>query len=72
MEESEKEKILNNLNEESRKQFDLYSKNLENLHRYNLHKYMSCSPAIHLDLWDSSVKNGWEGYYDRLQKIMKN
>ena len=63
MEESEKEKILNNLNEESRKQFDLYSKNLENLHRYNLHKYMSKSPAIHLDLWDSSVKGGWDNYY---------
>ena len=21
-------------------------------------------------LWDSSVKNGWEGYYDRFKKIM--
>ena len=39
------------------------SKNLENLHRYNLHKYMSKSPAIHLDLWDSSVKGGWDNYY---------
>ena len=51
-------------------QFDFYANNLENLHRYNLHKYMGCSPAIHFDLWDSSVKNGWEGYYDRFKKIM--
>lgn len=67
----EKVKLLNLLDTKSRKQFEFYSNNLENLHRYNLHKYMGCSPAIHLDLYDSSVKNGWEGYYDRLQKIMK-
>ena len=71
---SDKEKIelLNLLDEESRKQFEFYAKNLENLHRYNLHKYMACSPAIHLDLWDSSVKDGWEGYFERLQKIMND
>lgn len=71
---SDKEKIelLNLLDDESRKQFEFYAKNLENLHRYNLHKYMACSPAIHLDLWDSSVKDGWEGYFERLQKIMKD
>lgn len=67
----EKQKtLLNTLDDESKKQFEFYANNLENLHNYNLHKYMGCSPAIHLDLWDSSVKNGWEGYYDRLQKIM--
>jgi len=68
----EKEGLLNSLDEESRKQFDFYAKNLENLHKYNLHKYMSHSPAIHLDLYDSSVKGGWEGYFDKLQKIMKD
>lgn len=69
----EKQKeLLESLDDESKEQFKFYANNLENLHRYNLHKYMGCSPAIHLDLWDSSVKNGWEGYYDRLQKIMKN
>lgn len=70
--EKEKNELLNSLDEESRKQFEFYAKNLENLHKYNLHKYMGCSPAIHLDLWDSSVKDGWEGYFDRLQKIMKD
>lgn len=68
----EKEELLNSFDEESRKQFEFYAKNLENLHRYNLHKYMACSPAIHLDLWDSSVKGGWEGYFDKLQKIMND
>lgn len=67
-----KKELLNSLDTESKQQFEFYANNLENLHKYNLHKYMGCSPAIHLDLWDSSVKNGWEGYYDRLQKIMKN
>jgi len=65
-----KEELLNSLDKESREQFCFYANNLENLHRYNLHKYMGCSPAIHFDLWDSSVKNGWEGYYDRFKKIM--
>ena len=68
----EKGQLLSLLDEESREQFEFYAKNLENLHRYNLHKYMACSPAVHLDLWDSSVKDGWEGYYHRLQKIMKD
>ena len=67
---NKKEKLLNSLDKDSREQFDFYANNLENLHRYNLHKYMGCSPAIHFDLWDSSVKNGWEGYYDRFKKIM--
>ena len=71
IDEKQKE-LLESLDDESKEQFKFYANNLENLHRYNLHKYMGCSPAIHLDLWDSSVKNGWEGYYDRLQKIMKN
>lgn len=68
----EKIELLDSLDEYSRKQFKFYAKNLENLHKYNLHKYMACSPAIHLDLWDSSVKGGWEGYFERLQKIMND
>lgn len=68
----QRKKMMDSLDDEARLQFEFYAKNLENLHRYNLHKYMSYSPAIHLDLWDSSVKNGWEGYYDKLQKIMND
>lgn len=66
----EKQELLDKLSDEAKEQFQLYANNLENLHRYNLHKYMSSSPAIHLDLFDSSVKGGWEGYYDKIKKIM--
>ena len=69
--ENKKRELLNFLDKDSKEQFNFYAKNLENLHKYNLHKYMGCSPAIHFDLWDSSVKDGWEGYYDRFKKIMK-
>ncbi len=69
--ESKKEKILSSLSQEARQQFELYASNLENLHRYNLHKYMSKSPAIHLDLWDSSAKGGWEDYHKIITEIMK-
>jgi hypothetical protein len=31
---------------------------------------MAGSPAIHLDLYDSSVKGGWEGHYKKIVNIM--
>lgn len=34
--------------------------NLENMHKYNKHKYLGCSPAIHLDVLDSKIPNGWK------------
>ncbi|MBR5370303.1 MAG: NAD(+) synthase [Bacilli bacterium] len=68
--EKKKKELLDSLDNDSKEQFKFYANNLENLHKYNLHKYMGCSPAIHFDLWDSSVKGGWEGYYDRFKEIM--
>lgn len=62
--------FLESLSTKDKDQFMFYASNLENMHKYNLHKYMACSPAIHLDLWDSSVKDGWEGYFAKFQKIM--
>lgn len=35
-------------------------KRLEELHRYNLHKYYGKSPAVHLDLRDAKVPGGWD------------
>ena len=49
---------IDDVAEESKEKFNLYATNIENLHKYNLHKYLGKSPAIHLDLWDSSVKGG--------------
>jgi NAD+ synthetase len=34
--------------------------NLENMHKYNGHKYLGCSPAIHFDVIDIKIKNGWK------------
>lgn len=71
MTEEEKNKMICNLNEESKKQFYFYANNLENLHRYNLHKYIAKSPAVHLDLYDSSVKGGWDNYYEITKKWLE-
>lgn len=69
-EDSKKQSFYDNLNEESKQQFDLYSSNLENLHRYNAHKYLAKSPAVHLDLMDASVRGGWDNYYEVIKKFM--
>lgn len=37
-----------------------YSENLERMHRYNAHKYLGRSPAVHLDVLNSGVMNGWD------------
>ena len=71
MEDSEKEKLISSLDEKSKEQFDFYAKNLENLHKYNLHKYMAKSPAVHLDFYDSSVKGGWDSYYKVLREWLR-
>ena len=71
MEDSEKEKLISSLDEKSKEQFDFYAKNLENLHKYNLHKYMAKSPAVHLDLFESSVKGGWDSYYKVLREWLR-
>ena len=71
MEDSEKEKLISSLDEKSKEQFDFYAKNLENLHKYNLHKYMAKSPAVHLDLFESSVKGGWDSYYKVLRELLR-
>ena len=71
MEENQKKELVSSLDEESKEQFEFYSKNLENLHKYNLHKYMAKSPAIHLDLYDSSVKGGWDSYYKITDEWLK-
>lgn len=67
----EKEKIQEGLSSEALKQFNFLANNLDNLHRYNRHKYISHSPAIHLDLWDCSCHDGWINYYEITKKFME-
>ena len=45
--------------EAAQDQWDEYSANLERMHRYNAHKYLGRSPAVHLDVLDCGVTNGW-------------
>jgi len=46
----------------AREQMDEWTRNLENLHRYNAHKYAVGSPAVHLDVWPSAVPGGWAAH----------
>lgn len=50
-------------------QFETYSNALEKLHRYNAHKYLGGSTAIHLDVMSSAVTGGWiEGVHTSIHK----
>lgn len=40
--------------------FEELQRNIENLHMYNLHKYIGCSPAVHLDIMPMRIKGGWK------------
>lgn len=63
MSDEEKEKIINKVKEAGEfNKFEELSNNLENMHRYNKHKYMGCSPSVHLDLFKMRIKGGWKYY----------
>lgn len=40
--------------------FEVFQKNVEDLHRFNKHKYLGCSPAVHLDVIEARIKGGWK------------
>jgi NAD+ synthetase len=46
--------------DDEREQFARLSANLEKLHKYNAHKYIVGSPAVHLDIYPSAVPGGWQ------------
>lgn len=58
------------LNKESLYLFDIMWSNIENMHRYNKHKYYGCSPAVHLDVIESSAKGGWK--YSTYDNVIGN
>lgn len=35
-------------------------KNIDDLHKYNKHKYLGCSPAVHFDIKHMKLVNGWK------------
>lgn len=67
---AEKTEFMSSLTDEDKNQFDTLANNLNNLHRYNRHKYISRSPAVHLDLWDVSCPDGWINYYEITKEFM--
>lgn len=60
LKDAEREAALSLLAPGDRSEYDFYAGNLEGLHRYNLHKYISSSPAVHLDILPASVPGGWQ------------
>lgn len=52
--------ILNSLSEEARENFTFFKNNLDNMHRYNRHKYFGASPAVHLDIDNLVIPEGWK------------
>jgi hypothetical protein len=45
--------------DEAQRQYVRLAANLEELHRFNAHKYLVGSPAVHLDVLESAVPGGW-------------
>lgn len=45
---------------EAVRQFNEYKENLERMRAYNAHKYLGRSPAVHLDVLNCGVKDGWD------------
>ncbi len=41
-------------------EFEAYQTSLENMHSYNKHKYLGCSPAVHLDIKHKVLPDGWK------------
>lgn len=54
------QEIINSLSKEALEQFNFFKNNLDNLHKYNRHKYFSASPAVHLDLDNMYIPEGWK------------
>lgn len=52
--------IFSSLSVEAQTQFTFFKNNLDNLHNYNRHKYFSASPAVHLDLDNMFIAEGWK------------
>lgn len=52
--------IFASLSLDAQTQFTFFKNNLDNLHSYNRHKYFSASPAVHLDLDNMFIPEGWK------------
>lgn len=57
-----KKVLEESLNEDSIEQFNKFKRNLDDMHKYNKHKYLGCSPAVHMDVYESRIPGGWKYY----------
>ncbi len=57
---------LDKLSEVAKEQYEVLASRLEDLHRYNGHKYLARSPAYHLDVLESGVPGGWPNGYEKV------
>ncbi|MCI0566084.1 NAD(+) synthase [bacterium] len=62
----DRQAYLQRLDEQSKEQYDILGGRLEDLHRYNGHKYFVGSPAYHLDILESGVPGGWKTGWDKV------
>jgi NAD+ synthetase len=61
----ERERITAKLPQEALEQFRIWGERIEQMHRYNAHKYAAGNPSRHLDTMPRAVRGGWsdEGSY---------
>lgn len=55
----QRNEALGALSPEAREQFEEWGDRVEEMHRYNHHKYAGGNPSIHLSLYDRAVPGGW-------------
>lgn len=56
--------LVASLGDEARRQFDSFAARLRQLNRQNSHKYLGGSPAVHLDVYERAVPDGWRREFD--------
>lgn len=66
-----KQLLVDALPASSKKIFNHLAANVQDLHRYNAHKYRVGSPAVHLDVLESGVKDGWSYGYEKVEREAK-
>lgn len=55
----ERDEALGRLSPEARTQFEEWGHCVEEMHRYNQHKYAGGNPSIHLSIYERAVPRGW-------------
>jgi NAD+ synthetase len=57
--EEQRRELKGKLTPEAKAQYDQWSERIEDMHRYNLHKYTGGNPSVHLSVYERAVPGGW-------------